>query len=122
MFDPVPNVDRQDVLRIVRRDFSAADQEQALAVLEKYRGTPEPFRVHMAALKLSGGNLDKLREAIDAANVDFRDVLAPAEYPKFWELGFVGIEELTASQQRQLKEDDWRQYQTWLSQTEAQGD
>jgi hypothetical protein len=32
-------------------------------------------RIRVAALKLSGGNLDSLRAAIDLAKLDFRDLL-----------------------------------------------
>jgi len=117
MFDPVPQVNRRDVLRIVRRDFPVAKQRQVLDLLDGYgkrQGDAEPHRVHLAILKLSGGSIDKLRKNVELARGDYRDVLAPAEYPKFWELGFVGVEDLTPKERRQLQEDDWRQYQAWL--------
>ena len=117
MFDPIPNVSRRDVLRIVNRDFPAVDQVQVIALLDEYgtqQGDAEPHRVHVAVLKLSGGSIGKLREHVVLAKGDYRDVLAPAEYPKFWELGLVGVEDLTAKERRQLQEDDWRQYQAWL--------
>ena len=37
-------------------------------------------RLRFAALKLSGGNLTALREAVDLANVDWRDLLMAADF------------------------------------------
>ncbi len=37
-------------------------------------------RVRFAALRVSGGNLDRLKEAIDLANTDWRDVLVAAGF------------------------------------------
>ncbi len=43
--------------------------------------TPESLeRVRFAALKLSEGKLDKLREAVGVAQVDWRDVLVAAGF------------------------------------------
>jgi hypothetical protein len=49
-------------------------------------------RLRCAVLKLSDGNLDKLRQAIDTAKIDFRDVLTAADFSgaesyKFWTPG-----------------------------------
>jgi hypothetical protein len=39
--------------------------------------------VHVAALNLSEGKIEKLRENIAAARLDFRDIILAAEYQAF---------------------------------------
>ena len=51
----VPVVTRDDVLRIVRRDFAATKVPVVLVALDGY-GNGEPHRVHLAILKLSDGD------------------------------------------------------------------
>jgi hypothetical protein len=48
---------------------------------------PESDRVALACLKLSGGDPVKLKAAVNAALLDYRDVLAWAEYPRQMRLG-----------------------------------
>lgn len=99
---------------LVRRLFGAAEQATAMGLLERYGREPherEAVRVRVAALKLCGGDLDRLEGAIDRARQDYRDVLAWAEYP----------EELTRPTWRMGKDDvagirrrDLAQYRAWL--------
>jgi hypothetical protein len=112
----VPRVSREDVLRIVRREFPPDERRAALELLDEYGsdyGCRE--RVQLAILKLSRGDIEQVRRYVRVAQVDFRDVIAPAEYPRFWEVGFVGVEEMSAAEVRRLKRDDSRQYQAWLA-------
>ena len=70
--------------------FSEADREQAQRLLVDHCGNNLPFaeelderdleRVRFAALKLSGGRLSGLREAIERAKIDSRDVLMEAGF------------------------------------------
>ena len=110
----IPRVSREDVERVVQRDFAPDNQAAALAIVAAYRGDDgRPYRVQLAALKLSSGDLDELRDWIEQANLDFRDVLVAAEYP----LAFgrrASIEALSEGEQEAIYEADWRQYQTWL--------
>lgn len=114
MADNIPKVNSSDVLRVVERDFSDYDSEVIMEILKKY---PEKgaSRVYLAALKLSEGNIDELRKWIDVAKVDFRDVISPAEYPEFHKIGFTGVDKLSRQEVTKLKNDDWIQYQKWLS-------
>jgi hypothetical protein len=50
-----------------------------LPLLEKLNEI-ELERFRFAALKLSGGNIDKLREAIELAKKDWRDLLMASEF------------------------------------------
>jgi phytoene dehydrogenase-like protein len=114
----VPLVTGDDVLRVVRRDFPPAKRGTVLKLLDEYgsgSGYRERDRVQLAILKLSRGDIDQLRRYVRVARVDYRDVIAPAEYPRFWEIGFEGVERMSPAEVRRLKRDDWRQYQAWLS-------
>ncbi len=113
---PVPQVTPADIERVVRRDFPDADVPEALALLAEYGPEPwhrEPDRVRLAALKLAEGSLQKLRMAIDRAKRDYREVLAPAEYPKFTQHG-VRKGRSSSQERQQLYSDDWQQYERWL--------
>jgi hypothetical protein len=116
--DYVPTATRADVLRILERDFHSEDRGEALRLLDDYdvaidaRGVA---RVHLAILKLSHGSIRGLREQIDVARSDPRDVISPAEYPEFDALGFVGISRLSPEEREALKLRDWQQYERWLA-------
>jgi len=83
---PTPNVSRADVERVVRRDFPADRVPEVLAMLGEY-GTEgwhrESDRVRLAVLKLAAGSLEMLRQEIEVAKSDYRDVLVGAEYPDY---------------------------------------
>jgi hypothetical protein len=114
---PTPNVSNADVERVVRRDFPAARVDEVLAMLAEY-GTDawhrEPHRVRLAALKLAAGRLDRLRREIESAKCDYRDVLAPAEYPAY-EKRVPGPGALPPGEVQRIIDTDWQQYQEWLS-------
>lgn len=114
---PVPTVTSEDVDRIVRRDFPAAQTAEALAVLMEY-GREEwhraPDRVRLAALKLAGGDLDGLRRAIESAKLDDRDVLAAAEYPEYLRC-IDPSGRMAPSDEQRIVDADWKQYCEWLA-------
>jgi hypothetical protein len=70
--------------------FQERDRERAATILDEgcnnsvaiLKGTSEASleRVHFAALKLSEGDLDKLRYAVDLAQKDWRDLLVYADF------------------------------------------
>ena len=72
-------------------------------------------RVHLAILKLSNGDIRRLREHIETAKSDFRDVISPPEYPEFDAIGFVGVARLSQEEREALKLRDWQQYERWLT-------
>jgi len=112
----VPQVTAADIERVVRRDFAEGQVPNALAILAEYGPQAwhrESARVRLAALKLANGSLDGLRQAIDRAKLDYRDVLAPAEYPKYTQFGF-RARRLRSRVQQQIFSDDWQQYERWL--------
>jgi len=70
--------------------FPEETWEEAKLLLEKECGDNIPFceksnkyqmeRIRFAALKLSDGNIEKLREAVGMAQVDWRDLLMAAGF------------------------------------------
>ena len=70
--------------------FAGADREEARTLLREECGsnlplirTSDPVRLErfrFAALKLSGGDLEKLRRAIRLAKRDWRDLLVAADF------------------------------------------
>lgn len=77
-------------IAIVRRLFAEAERGQVIDLLALECGANLPFcdrstgkqleRIRFAALKLSEGDLDKLREAVRIAQSDWRDVLVAAGF------------------------------------------
>jgi hypothetical protein len=109
---PVPVVDADDVRRIVSRDFDAVQQAQAMTTLEPLADLSP--RVQLAVLKLADGDLETLMEGARLALVDYRDVLAPAEYPEWSDRVGFDEERFTEAQLLAIAAADWRQYISWL--------
>ena len=112
MNQPTPSVTRSDVERIVRRNFPSEDFATVMALLDEYgakRYEIEKDRVHLAVLKNAAGSIDELLCQIQAAKIDYRDVLSWAEYPSYrW-----GEKDETKLQK--MYRDDWQQYSDWLN-------
>ena len=70
---------------------------------------PEADRVALACLKLSGGDPVKLKAAVDAALLDYRDVLAWAEYPRQMRLG----PNAPADAVQRARREDAEEYRRW---------
>ena len=115
---PIPNVTSDDVERIVRRDYSEAQFDSAMAVLKVYEesasGRRERPRVQLAALKLANGQLEALRTHIDTAVQDFRDVLGPAEYPEYSKMVAFRVRNLPVPDEQRIIDSDWKQYEDWM--------
>jgi hypothetical protein len=114
MDQPVPKVSREDVERVVRRDFPTGSFSEVLAILDGYGLEDyhqEKARVQLAVLKLADGSLEKLRREIEEAKCDFRDVLSAAEYPAYpWD-----AHKLPPQEQKRIIDSDWKQYAGWLN-------
>jgi lipopolysaccharide export LptBFGC system permease protein LptF len=75
----------QEILRQkIAESFPDADQTQILALLNEYQSESATgrLRVQLAVLKLSLGDLGKLRQYVETARTDYRDVLFWAETPQ----------------------------------------
>ena len=74
----------------------------------------ETDRVRLAVLKLAAGNMEKLRQGMETAKKDYRDVLAYAEYPGYMSR-VPGPGARPPDEVRRIVDADWKQYQDWLS-------
>lgn len=66
-------------LERIAREFPTADQASVAELFTRYSG-PEAPRVVWDILDLSKGSLEKAKRFLDAARIDYRDVLYWAEY------------------------------------------
>lgn len=79
-----------ETLRRVDILFREADRERAAQLLVDECGNKLPFceelnsqgleRIRFAALKVGGGDLAKLRQAVEMAKIDWRDLLMAAGF------------------------------------------
>jgi hypothetical protein len=118
MADYIPQVNEEDCRRIIERDFPIEQRERVYELLKshtaKHWTDTGKYRIYLSILKLADGSLTEVTLRIAIGETDFRDVVGPAEYPRFWRIGFVGAEKLSDEQRKQLIEDDWQEYQQWL--------
>jgi hypothetical protein len=63
----------------ISKEFTESDQVLVIDLLSTYSG-PENARVVWDILKLSKGKLENVRQYLQAAQTDYRDVLYWAEY------------------------------------------
>jgi hypothetical protein len=113
--DYVPRVTHDDVVRVIAREFPD-NQRDVVALLDDYAKTDSnPERVQLAILKISRGRIDEVSRYVEMAKQDFRDVISPAEYPRYWELGTYEASQLSPEDREQLQKDDFRDYQEWLN-------
>jgi len=114
---PTPTVTAEDVARVVRRDFPAERIAEVFTILDEYgteRWHSEAPRVRLAALKLAAGSIEQLRNEIETAKRDYRDVLAWAEYPEYSK-DMPHIHEQRSEDERQrIMDADLSQYQDWF--------
>lgn len=108
MRQPVPRLGEDDLSRVVERDFN--DPVTATALLAEATDSLS-LRAKVATAKLSGGSIEKLRSQLHQAEVDERDVIAWAEYPRYMMAGPSGDRELLD----QAVSADWDEYQSWLN-------
>ena len=80
----------QETQEIVEKLFPSESRIEATKVLENDCGSSLPFcedydefgleRIRFAALKLSEGRIEKLKESIQLAKIDWRDLLVMAGF------------------------------------------
>ena len=70
--------------------------------------------MQLAILKLSEGRRDRLEDLVRMAKMDYRDVLAYAEYPEEMRIGFLGMSQLPAEEVKAVRQRDREQYLEWL--------
>lgn len=116
MEQPVATYSPADLPRVIARDFAGREEEVTRILADYPRCTGEKgggLRVHMACLMLAKGDLGRLGRLVKVACVDFRDVLAAAEYPDY-------MKAATLAEQQEAICTDWQRLQAWLHATEPQ--
>jgi hypothetical protein len=102
-------------LRILFPD--SGKRKQALRELLRYGNTPhepEPERVRLAILKLSGGDLDELKATVEGAKEDWRDVVSWAERPRQTRLQ-LGNHKLHVHESQRIEQEDRNEWTQWLT-------
>jgi hypothetical protein len=73
----------QRVAALIEKIFSAADVPQIRGMIREFHWAPQPLideRVHLDILEICGGKMEKVRELVDLAKIDWRDLIMVAEY------------------------------------------
>lgn len=104
---------RDQVLRKVTRLWPDVDPQAIMDVLDEY-GVQGRERVHLAILKLSEGDRERLPELVQMAKRDYRDVLAYAEYPEEIKTSFAVMRTLSPKEVQAMRRRDREQYRKWL--------
>lgn len=109
---PVPKITDSILDRIILRDYNGNSSE-VKTKLEKIESDTESGkkRISIAILKLANGNLKDIEKYIELSNIDFRDVISKAEYPRCSKLEF---EEMVMPGIKKIYLEDWREYKGWL--------
>jgi hypothetical protein len=100
---------------------SEAEQGEALAALALYGVAPherEVPRVRLAIVKLSAGQIGRVRDLVKQAKQDYRDVLMWAEYPEEGQSLWTTSAPKSAKQQKELaaiRQRDLEQHARWLT-------
>lgn len=73
---------KRRLLKRISRDFKGTQRDTVGRLLASYSG-PEKDRARWNILELSKGQIDKIREYVQAAETDYRDVLYRTEF--YWD-------------------------------------
>jgi hypothetical protein len=104
---------RELVRSKIEQVFPEEAEAEVLRLLDLYGvqpHEPERERVQLAILKLSDGDKEQLRLAVSDAKMDFRNVLAWAEYPEQMR----GEASVDSGSLRSIEQQDRQQYLDWL--------
>jgi hypothetical protein len=117
--EPSPERTAEDVERIVRREFPAEEFADVMAILNEYvpRYNDRPFTVQLAALRLANGSVPRLRNAIESARLDYRDVIMPAVCPSYSKIGGILRKDRRGPSERERRkifESERQQYEDWI--------
>ena len=104
---------KESVLGKVAEIFSGVESDDVLKRLDRYDG-PERDRVQLALLKLCEGSLNRLEKFVATAIQDYRDVLAPAEYPREVARTPAELSKMNGEELQVLRDQDRQEYLAWF--------
>ena len=113
---PTPAIAVEDVARIIRRDFPAESWPEVFSLVDQTVNEwalHEPFRVFVAAMKSSDGDLERLRTQVALARTDYRDVIAQAEYARY--MLFPPPVDVSDEAVARAIAEDWSEYSAWFT-------
>ena len=115
MEQPTPAITRNDVERVIKRDFASNQFEEVLNILNRF-DKPENLhpRIQLDILKLADKDISKLKVYLEQALRDYRDIITLAEYPEYGKQ-WREISSLSQDQIDKIIASDWDQYNNWLS-------
>ena len=113
MKQPTASVSKEDIERIILRDYGGK-ADTAWRYLNKYTVGNEKLRVFAALLKISDGNITRLNKNVLLANIDYRDVLAEAEYPMYTKKVGFDSKKFSKSELEKIIKSDFEQYKEWF--------
>jgi hypothetical protein len=110
---PIAKISDQLLDTLIERDYSS-NANIVRTKLNKINSDSKAGQNRIAAgvLKLADKNFDALDELIEKANIDSRDILMWAEYPRCAKIGF---DELDQKQMKQIYIDDFNEYSNWIN-------
>ena len=92
------------------------ERKRVEKILDRY-GTEEYHResprVGLAILKLAGTDLERIEHYVEQASMDYRDVLAMAEYPG--QMRSHTLKQKDPERYAQIVEEDRKQYEEWIN-------
>ncbi len=110
---PVAKVTTNQLERLISREFPKNIDEVTLKFYKVKGDNPNGInRISAAIVKLANKDLSSLDYYIGIANVDSRDVLSQAEYPRCSKLGF---DDFNSKEMKRIYLDDWLEYSKWLN-------
>lgn len=109
----VPDVNPEDVERILERDFPAEAWDELRRMIEQVQ-VREKDRVVLACMKSAAGDVQKLKGNLGAADGYYREILGEAEYPHYTKKWF-RIDKLSDAEKAKIIEKDKTQYLSWLN-------
>ena len=71
------------VATLIEKTFSAAEAPRIREMIREFHWAPEPLldeRIHLDVLEICEGKIEKTRELVELAKVDWRDLIVVAEY------------------------------------------
>ena len=112
MKQPTAFFSLKGINKIIRRDYSIYPIKDILKELNKYSDY-EKYRVWAGILKLSNGNMNRLKKNVIKANNDYRDILAYSEYPEYSDkIGF-DDDKFTRKELNEIIKRDKQQLDIW---------
>jgi hypothetical protein len=78
----IPELSRR-VAALIEKTFSAADALRIRGMIREFHWAPEPLideRIHLDILEICDGKMERARELVELAKIDWRDLIMMAEY------------------------------------------